>query len=292
MNVGCELCGEFFLETNIYIKIFSKYFKKFRIDNNKNDMIIRSCLSGNIWNEKKIPYIYWSGENRIPKKSNYETLSISILTTKIANTIYIPFCLESDFIYKSRMYTNRDRDYLIGYCASNPVNIRQNLYNKFIEKIGINKCISFGSCYGNYKETNKQCEGIFQNPGLIKSYSQCKFIFALENSKGDGYVTEKIVNAFVSGAIPIYWGSSNINELFNKDAFINIDDFKNIDECVDYIINMSEDDIYKMLKQPIYTNNDLINIFNDEYNNINDNLVLKEYESIVSKFSQTLSLSL
>ena len=113
----------------------------------------------------------------------------------------------------------------------------------------------------------------------------------MENSIGDGYVTEKIVNVFYSGAIPIYWGSSNINDLFNKDAFININDFKNLDECIEYISNLSEDDINYMLNQNIYNDNDLVNIFNDEYNKNNHNKVLQEYNEQINKFIQSLYLS-
>ena len=113
----------------------------------------------------------------------------------------------------------------------------------------------------------------------------------MENSIGDGYVTEKIVNAFYSGAIPIYWGSANINDFFNKEAFINVSDFKDLDECIDYIVNLSKEKINYMQKQPIYNDNDLINIFNDEYNKQNDNKILKEYTEKINNFIQHLHLS-
>ena len=35
-----------------------------------------------------------------------------------------------------------------------------------------------------------------------------------------GYVTEKIVNAFLAGSIPIYWGSRAVLEIFNPESFI------------------------------------------------------------------------
>jgi hypothetical protein len=286
-NMGFELSGDIFPNTNVFTKLFSSFLK----NNNENvDIIIKSCLSGDIWNKEIKPYIYWSGENRIPDKSEYEKNSIYILTTieNIKNSIYIPFCLESNHIYKKRLYVNNSREYTIGYCASNKVDIRELFYNKCVEKFGYNKCRAFGSCYGKYKETNDYCDGNFQGLGLIKKYSNCKFVIAMENSIGDGYVTEKIVNAFYSGAIPIYWGSSNINELFNKNAFINVNDFKDLDECINYIINLSDDDIKKMLNENIYMNNDLINIFNDEYNKINDNKVLKEYIYKINNFIQYL----
>lgn len=290
-SIGTELSGEIFPNTIVFKKLFSNNFKS--QCNNNCDIIVRSCLSGNIWNKDVKPYIYWSGENRIPKKSKYENNSIYILTTKynIDNSIYIPFCLESNHIYKNRLYLGNERKYMIGYCASNKVDIREEFFNKCVEKYGIDKCISYGSCYGNFKDTNFKCNGCFQGLGLIKNYSNCKFVIAMENSIGDGYVTEKIVNAFYSGAIPIYWGSPNINELFNKKAFININNFNDIDECIDYIYNLSDDDINNMLNENIYNDNDLINIFNDEYNKNNHNKVLEEYNNIINKFIQHLHLS-
>lgn len=286
ININTELCGEIFLNTLTFNKLFSKYLNN--TINTDYDLIVKSCLSGQPWNTKNVPYIYWSGENRLPKKSKYDITNFYVLTTienNMNNYIYIPYCLESNHIYKERLYKNINRKYLIGYCASNKVKIRESVFNKFVEKVGINKCISFGSCYGSYKETNRRCGGDFQNPGLIKNYSECTFVIAMENSIGDGYVTEKIVNAFYSGAIPIYWGSSNINELFNKNSFINISDFNTIDDCIEYVCNLTDKEIEHMTSQNIYTDNDLINIFNNNHKN---NKVLQDYKNKISNFMNTM----
>jgi hypothetical protein len=287
-NIGFELSGEIFPNTIVFKKLFLNYLQN--KNNNKCDIIIKSCLSGNIWNKDIKPYIYWSGENRIPIKSKYESNSLYILTTKsnLENSIYIPFCLESHHIYKNRLYKNNNRKYIIGYCASNKVKEREDFFNNSVDKFGIEKCISFGSCFGKYKDTNNICGGNFQGLELINKLSNCKFVIAMENSIGDGYVTEKIVNAFYSGAIPIYWGSPNINDLFNKEAFINVSNFENFEKCIEHISNLSEEDINYMQNQPIYNNNDLINIFNNEYNKKNNNKVLNEYKDKINTFIQYL----
>ena len=102
--------------------------------------------------------------------------------------------------------------------------------------------------------------------------------------KKKGYVTEKIVNAFYSGAIPIYWGSDNIKEFFNEKAFINVDDFNSFDECIDYILNLSDEDREKMVNEPIYTNSELINLINDEFNMKNENKILENYLNQIKVF--------
>ena len=47
-----------------------------------------------------------------------------------------------------------------------------------------------------------------------------KFNICPENTNSNGYVTEKIFQAFYSGCIPIYWGNRNPEpEVINKEAF-------------------------------------------------------------------------
>lgn len=72
--------------------------------------------------------------------------------------------------------------------------------------------------------------------------SRYKFNLAFENSLVDGYTTEKIVDAFYAGTVPIYWGNRQVTKDFNPDAFIRINDFPSIDAAIDYIRQVDEDD--------------------------------------------------
>jgi hypothetical protein len=49
----------------------------------------------------------------------------------------------------------------------------------------------------------------------IKFLSSYKFSITMENTEGQGYISEKIFDSFMAGKIPIYYGSYMI------DAFIN-----------------------------------------------------------------------
>lgn len=110
-------------------------------------------------------------------------------------------------------------------------------------------------------------------------------LIAMENICVNCYVTEKFINAFYSGAMPIYLGSANINDLFNINEFINVNDFNTFKDCVDFVINMDDSKIKQMLEEPIYNeNNELINLLNDEYNNKNENKILKSYLQILKTF--------
>lgn len=65
--------------------------------------------------------------------------------------------------------------------------------------------------------------------------SQYKFNLCFENTQGYGYVTEKIIDAYFSHTIPIYWGSPSVAKDFNPKSFVNVCDFKNFDEAIDYV---------------------------------------------------------
>ncbi|WP_121020797.1 glycosyltransferase family 10 domain-containing protein [Helicobacter vulpis] len=65
--------------------------------------------------------------------------------------------------------------------------------------------------------------------------SQYKFNLCFENSRGHGYTTEKIIDAYFAHTIPIYWGNPAVALDFNPKSFVNVHDFKDFKEALDYI---------------------------------------------------------
>ena len=116
------------------------------------------------------------------------------------------------------------------------------------------KIMSVGSCFNttNAKLLSRQqfaenSDSFFTNPAKIQFISKFKFNVAFENSSVNGYCTEKITDAFIARTIPIYWGDKQITNEFYEGSFINVNDFKTIDDAIDYIIEIDNDDI-KYLK--------------------------------------------
>lgn len=62
------------------------------------------------------------------------------------------------------------------------------------------------------------------------------FHIAVENTNYDNYFTEKIIDAFLTNTIPIYWGCPNINNFFNKEGIIT---FNNEIELFNIINNLT-----------------------------------------------------
>ncbi len=72
--------------------------------------------------------------------------------------------------------------------------------------------------------------------------SSCKFSIAFENSSTPGYCTEKLMQAFAAGTIPIYFGDPHVGNQFNTKAFINVHDFATTAEVIERIIEIDHDD--------------------------------------------------
>jgi hypothetical protein len=71
-----------------------------------------------------------------------------------------------------------------------------------------------------FKEIDKKEEGL----------NDYMFSVAIENDTYDTYFTEKILDCFLTGTIPIYKGTRKITEHFNSDGIIFLDDIKDFSE--------------------------------------------------------------
>ena len=69
----------------------------------------------------------------------------------------------------------------------------------------------------------------------IEFLSNYKFSISMENSNGDGYVSEKIVESLIAGTIPIYYGDYMIDEYINPKAYILIKGQKDELSKIEYI---------------------------------------------------------
>ena len=81
-----------------------------------------------------------------------------------------------------------------------------------------------------------------------------KFTIAFENSIIDGYITEKIIQAWASGTIPIYNGGNGVEEDFNPRAFIDVSKYDSYDECIEYVLSLDSnpEEYLKIAKEPVF----------------------------------------
>ena len=70
--------------------------------------------------------------------------------------------------------------------------------------------------------------------------SKYKFALCFENLSFPGYVTEKIVDCFVAGVIPIYLGAPDIEEFVPPESFIDVRQYDKWESLLDELKSMTE----------------------------------------------------
>jgi hypothetical protein len=89
------------------------------------------------------------------------------------------------------------------------------------------------------------------------------FSIVIENFQDELYFTEKLLNCFATGTIPIYLGAKNIGEKFNLDGIIQ---FNTIEELNNIITTIS-DKLYQ----------DKIDSVKDNFNRCKEFLSIEDY---------------
>lgn len=89
-----------------------------------------------------------------------------------------------------------------------------------------------------------------------------KYHVVIENSSFDDYWTEKLSDAFLGGAYPIYYGCPNINDYFSPDSLTSID-INNFEESISIIKKTIKKQQYEKSVEAINKARDLVL---DKYN--------------------------
>ena len=190
------------------------------------------------------------------------------------------------FIFQLNNYTNKDfsdiRQKVLHspkrtkFCAAVISNIGwtdgfRRLFYKALNKY---KEIDMGGYYHN------NVGGPVRNK--TKFLNNYKFSLAMENTKADGYITEKVIDAFIAGNIPIYYGNYMIEEYINPKAFILIKGEEDMMEKIEYIKKIDNDDkLYKrILREKVLIND-----------NIKDDSTKERIEFLTHIFEQNKTLA-
>ena len=91
-----------------------------------------------------------------------------------------------------------------------------------------------------------------------------EFSIGIENSSQKNYISEKFFDPLLVGAVPIYYGCPNIEDVYNKNSFIHLD-FLNPDKClqqIEGILSLNYNDYFDLINESklnYFNNHNLIN---------------------------------
>lgn len=90
------------------------------------------------------------------------------------------------------------------------------------------------------------------NPIQFKTPALAPYMFsiAIENGQADDYFTEKLLDCFATGTVPIYWGTKGIAKHFDMSGVIQ---FETLDELGDILPKLTSD-LYLSMRPAIVDN--------------------------------------
>jgi hypothetical protein len=114
--------------------------------------------------------------------------------------------------------------------------VRHNYAQKFKDRLDL-----YGGAYGSPKIGSEGHPPDKRN-GLVPYM----FNVAMENCQVSLYYTEKLTDCFVTGTVPVYWGSADVGEIFDEKGIIVLDD--------DFDLNTLTPDLYQSMMPHIKNN--------------------------------------
>jgi hypothetical protein len=153
---------------------------------------------------------------------------------------------------------NITRDRFLIYAVSNCVASREQAFSA-LSNLG--KQVEYGGRCAAKNQPGRNATNIVKAPdSVFRSswgtnhivFQPYRFALVMENRNAKGYITEKILNAFMAGCIPIYYGTPDVFDIFNKRAFIWYD-VKDPQSALDRIAYLEENRTAydEVIKEPI-----------------------------------------
>jgi hypothetical protein len=151
------------------------------------------------------------------------------------------------------MANNRDR--FAVYVATHCVGFREKAVARISHEIGSvhagGPCNAKGTA-DDYSGEARARQFFWSLPHFFQKY---RFAIVFENVMEDGYITEKIVNAYLGGAIPVYYGTTDVFSIFSRDSFVYYN-MSDPDPALALLRHLeSNESAYKeMISRPIFAN--------------------------------------
>lgn len=198
--------------------------------------------------------IWWTGENvRPPFQEGYD-LFVSFDRDNLSKkNIFFPL------FYSELLFPNRDSFFRLGAKLPEAAELTRprsgNLANSFVCAFINNpeptrlRAVEYLAKYGQAQVFGKISSN--PTPQKIRASQGFKFVLCFENDLFPGYITEKLLDAYLCGAVPLYWGDLGEEPHINRKAFINAKDFSSLEEFARYVGNLSDEEYRRIHSEPL-----------------------------------------
>lgn len=231
-------------ENNAIYRLLSKKYKVI-VENSSNKRIqyLFYSVFGNDFLAHDCIRIFVTGENLCPNFNlcdyaiGFEHMDFEDRFYRFPNSFYDHYEYDYNLIScdRSRLYgENPEKRQFCGIVVSNN-NFADSYREQFFKELSKYKRVDSG---GRAFNNIGMPEGVKDKREFLGRY---KFSMAFENSSYSGYCTEKLLQAFSSGTVPIYWGDPTVKRYFNDNSFIDCTGLS-MNDAIERIKQIDQDD--------------------------------------------------
>lgn len=248
-------------------------FRSILPSKNYNEIQVYSVFGdGPSSKDPNILYVQFSGERYFHDPLLFDINFIPAIPDKTNKVVVFPYAAFQTLIntaspeyninrfLEPRKYTNPEK-----FCLFAVGNSSCSQRNHFFQELSTYKKVD--SCGSYMNNLDMSCPGGHSSPEYLDFISRYKFMICFENSSQPNYFTEKLMNAYYGGTIPIYWGDPLIFDKVNPDAILYLKSDFTKDDVNDLINEIhrldNDDDAYrKKHAYPLFRNGQLPDCFN------------------------------
>lgn len=254
-------------ENNFFTDLLRSISSKIQIVpfSKETEILVYSCFGNqhHSTDRSKTKKIFYTGENMRPNFNECDFSWTFDFDDYDQKNIRIPLWLLQIDFFKNNNYKNPEYVVPLDYVtnlSTNPWHLKTkdkfcvvvnnhlpNRRDEIIRYLALKKEIhGFGRAFNNTCGDGEEKK--------LNTISDYRFNICFENKLYPGYYTEKLFHAKIAGCIPLYYSDTQVNEDFNPHGFLNLSNFTNIEEYVDFIFKVEESQalLNEIKNQPLF----------------------------------------
>jgi hypothetical protein len=129
---------------------------------------------------------------------------------------------------------------------------------RMFDKVQQYKRVDSMGAFANNMPGGQPLQAKYHTAAYFEVLSQYKFILCFENTKKGTYITEKLINPYLAGIVPVYWGTNYVHEVFNAESMVYLEDETDeasFNRVLAQMVELDQDDAkyLEMVNRPVFS---------------------------------------
>lgn len=161
---------------------------------------------------------------------------------------------------------------------------------KYFELLSTYKKVESAGTYLNNQLNGATVDYRNDNRTKFEFQKRAKFSLCIQSIKKEWFINEKIMHAFFSNEIPIFYGCDEVKNVFNPERFVFVDDYPNDEALLKKIIEIDNNDelFCEIISKPVFIDKDFVEKTLDKACRFVYELLVHKKKRLIEKNRETI----